>query len=312
MKENTLSEVFMDENTFWHITSKFNIASISKHGLVPHDGTRNGKNRSAEDPVPRVFFSQGLEGVLGQANNTPYLINSCLKEIKRTSNGNNGKDIEGKIQQFFDNGKDNNGGFIDYVNFIKNNLFKDGINENLTEQELDRITYDIVKPLWENDICLKVNLREGIDYSWDDVNYNATGTATRPMTKKNMHTFEGHTIPTDQIEIITDEKGNPRTTWDVFKEMALYYKREHPDKEYLPVEEWQESGKTLHRKDFFSIFMEIEQLENATHLTLNKIGQQTKDNFVSHPVEAIEAIKVLDDGVRMHEEIKENQTRGEG
>ena len=58
--------------------------------------------------------------------------------------------------------------------------------------------------------------------------------------------------------------------------------------------------------------MEIEQLENATHLTLNQIGQQTKDNFVSHPVEAIEAIKVLDDGVRMHEEIKENQTRGEG
>ena len=117
------------------------------------------------------FFSQGLEGVLSQANNTPYLINSCLKGIRKTSNGDSEKDIKKRIQQFFNNSKVSNGGFIDYVNFIREILFKDGINENLTEQELDKITYDIVKPLWENDVCLKVSLIEDIDYSWNDVIY---------------------------------------------------------------------------------------------------------------------------------------------
>ena len=56
MKENTLSKEYMDENTFWHITSRFNVTSIAKHGLVPRDGKRNGESKSAEDPIPRVFF----------------------------------------------------------------------------------------------------------------------------------------------------------------------------------------------------------------------------------------------------------------
>ena len=42
------------------------------------------------------------------------------------------------------------------------------------------------------------------------------------MTQKNMHTFEGHIINNETLEVITDEQGNPRTTWDVFKQMARY------------------------------------------------------------------------------------------
>ena len=72
--------------------------------------------------------------------------------------------------------------------------------------------------------------------------------------------------------MITDENGKPRSTWDVFKEMALFYKREHPDKKYLPVEEWQsgymnENGEIVytseinHEKDYLSMFIEIEKNE---------------------------------------------------
>ena len=280
MKNSELKVNYLDENTFWHITSKLNIESIQKNGLVPRDGKRNGKNTSAEDPVPRVFFSQGLEGVLAQANNLAFLINEFIKNIEKTDDGDNGKNVKEKMQEFLNNSVNNeiekkensNGGFIDIANFIKEDIFKNGINKNLNEHDLNRIIYNITKTIWENDVCLKANLKESVDYSWNDTNYSATGNKKRPMTKKNMHAFEGHTITSDKIEMITDENGKPRSTWDVFKEMALFYKREHPDKKYLPVEEWQsgymnENGEIVytreinHEKDYLSMFIEIEKNE---------------------------------------------------
>ena len=127
MKNSELKVNYLDENTFWHITSKLNIESIQKNGLVPRDGKRNGKNTSAEDPVPRVFFSQGLEGVLGQANNLAFLMNAFIKNIEKTNDGDRGENVKEKMQEFLNNSVNNesekkediNGGFIDIVNFIK-------------------------------------------------------------------------------------------------------------------------------------------------------------------------------------------------
>lgn len=282
MKNSELKANYLDENTFWHITSKLNIESIKKNGLVPKDGKRNGKSISAEDPVPRVFFSQGLEGVLGQANNLAVLMNAFIKNIEKTNDGDSGESVKEKMQDFLNNSVNNgiekkediNGGFIDIANFIKKDIFKNGINKNLNEHDLNRIIYNITKTIWENDVCLKANLEENKDYSWNDINYSATGNKKVAMTKRNMHAFEGHTITSDKIEMITDENGKPRSTWDVFKEMALFYKKEHPDKKYLPVEEWQsgymnENGEIVytdkinHEKDYLSMFIEIEKNEKV-------------------------------------------------
>lgn len=282
MKNSELKESYLDENTFWHITNKLNIESIKKNGLMPRNGKRNGKLVSAEDPVPRVFFSQGLEGVLGQANNLAFLLDKVLKNIERTSNGDEGKSVKEKMQEFISNSVNSevekedapNGGFIDIVNFIKENIFKNGINKNLTDQDFNKIVYNITKTIWENDICLKANLKEGIDYSWDDNNYSRTGNKKVTMTKRNMHAFEGYTIDSNKIEIITDENGKTRTTWDVFKEMAIFYKKEHPEKGYLPVEEWQSgyedengeivyTGEINHEKDYLSMFIEMEKNEKT-------------------------------------------------
>lgn len=180
------------------------------------------------------------------------------------------KGVNSKMEKY------ENGGFIDIVTFIKEDIFKNGINEKLTEEDIDRITYDITKTIWENDVCLKANLRDKIDYSWEDHNYNAKGTKKVPMTKKNMHAFEGHIINTDLIEIICDKNGKPRTTWDVFKEMALFYKKEYPNKEYLPVEEWEVckeenekiiyTGEIHHRKDYLSMFIDMEKNEREENI----------------------------------------------
>lgn len=312
MKKSELKKEYLDKKAFWHITSKSNIDSIEKNGLVPRDGKRNGVNRSPEDPVPRVFFSQGIEGVLEQANNLAYLMNGFLNNIEKTSNGENGKNIKNKMNEFLNKGfndeteKYENGGFIDIVTFIKEDIFKNGINENLTEEDLEKITYDITKTIWENDVCLKANLRDKIDYSWEDHNYNAKGTKKVPMTKRNMHTFEGHIISTDLIEIISNKNGEPRTTWDVFKEMALFYKKEYPNKEYLPVEEWEvrneEDGKTEihHEKDYLSMFIEMEKNEREENIDKDndekkfmtqEIGKGTVDSSTEEKDKAVEIVK---------------------
>ena len=221
MKNSELKVNYLDENTFWHITSKLNIESIKRNGLVPRDGKRNGKSTSAEDPVPRVFFSQGLEGVLGQANNLAFLMNAFIKNIEKTNDGDRGENVKEKMQEFLNNSVNNeiekkediNGGFIDIANFIKKDIFKKGINKNLNEQDLNKIIYNITKTIWENDVCLKANLEENVDYSWNDTNYSVTGNKKRPMTKKNMHAFEGHTITSDKIEMITDETSESKEYW---------------------------------------------------------------------------------------------------
>ena len=169
MKKSELKVDYLDENTFWHITSKLNIENIQKNGLVPHNGKRNGKLISPEDPVSRVFFSQGLEGVLGQANNMVSIIDRIVKNIERTNEGDNGKNVKEKMREFLNNEikeKDTkNGGFIDTIIFIKQDIFNNGINKNLNEQELNKIIYNIAKTIWENEICLKANIKEDIDYS---------------------------------------------------------------------------------------------------------------------------------------------------
>lgn len=285
MKKSELKVDYLDENTFWHITSKLNIENIQKNGLVPHNGKRNGKLISPEDPVSRVFFSQGLEGVLGQANNMVSIIDRIVKNIERTNEGDNGKNVKEKMREFLNNEikeKDTkNGGFIDTIIFIKQDIFNNGINKNLNEQELNKIIYNIAKTIWENEICLKANIKEDIDYSWNDTNYSATGDKKRPMTKKNMHTFENHTISSNKIEIITNENGNPRTAWDVFKEMSIFYKKEHPNKQYLPVEEWQENSEIKHEKDYLSMFMEIEKSEREKIGLRNIVREFAKQKEVA-------------------------------
>lgn len=293
MKKSELTPEYMEENAFWHITSKLNVESIARSGLVPRDGQRNGENKSAEDKVPRVFFSQGLDGVLEQANNLASIMNDFIRNISKTNTGYDGKDINKKLQEFInsssnDNAEKNdskNGGFIDLSIFIMEDAFKNGIDQNLTGQDIDRIVYDIVTTIWKNNVCLKANLKEGIDYSSNDTNYSSNGEVKVPMTKRNMHTFEGHTVTPDKIEIIVDENGHPRTTWDIFKEMAIFYKETYPDKDYLPVEEWESAyqdengqiiytGEIKHDKDYLSMFMEMEQSHTKS---TQDLGKETLD-----------------------------------
>lgn len=273
MRNSKLKEEYMKEESFWHITNKKNIESIREKGMVPKDGKRDGVLKSEIDPVPRVFFSHGLEAVLWQANNLAYLIdNFCTEQIEVKEDGYNRKELNKEIKKFLEdkeNGKENTKGFIDIGLFLQEKINSKGISKSITEKDLEMVSYNLTKSLWENSIYIKANLEDGIDYSYEkDFNY-IRGGKTKPMDKANMHTFEGRSIDSEKLEVMSDNTGKPLNSWEVLKQMAEYYKKENPDKEHLPVRVTSrgytdENGKTViledtPEKDYISIFMDIEK-----------------------------------------------------
>ena len=273
MRNSKLKEEYMKEESFWHVTNKKNLESIREKGMVPKDGKREGVLKSEIDPVPRVFFSHGLEAVLWQANNLAYLIdNFCTEQIKVKEDGYNRKELNKEIKKFLEdkeNGKENTKGFIDIGLFLQEKINSKGISKSITEKDLEMVSYNLTKSLWENSIYIKANLEDGIDYSYEkDFNYIRDG-KTKPMDKANMHTFEGRSIDSEKLEVMSDDEGKPLNSWEVLKQMAEYYKKENPDKEHLPVRVTSrgytdENGKTViledtPEKDYISIFMDMEK-----------------------------------------------------
>ena len=273
MKNSKIKEEYMKEESFWHVTNKKNLESIRENGLIPKDGKRDGVLKSEIDPVPRVFFSHGLEAVLWQANNLAYLIdNFCTEQIKVKEDGYNRKELNKEIKKFLEdkeNGKENTKGFIDIGLFLQEKINSKGISKSITEKDLEMVSYNLTKSLWENSIYIKANLEDGIDYSYEkDFNY-IRGGKTKPMDKANMHTFEGRSIDSGKLEVMSDDEGKPLNSWEVLKQMAEYYKKENPDKEHLPVRVTSrgytdENGKTViledtPEKDYISIFIDMEK-----------------------------------------------------
>ena len=175
-----------------------------------------------------MFFSHGLEAVLWQANNLAYLIdNFCTEQIEVKEDGYNRKELNKEIKKFLEdkeNGKENTKGFIDIGLFLQEKINNKGISKSITEKDLEMVSYNLTKSLWENSIYIKANLEDGIDYSYEkDFNY-IRGGKTKPMDKANMHTFEGRSIDSEKLEVMSDNAGKPLNSWEVLKQMAEYYK----------------------------------------------------------------------------------------
>ena len=323
MRNSKLKEKYMKEESFWHVTNKKNLESIREKGMVPKDGKRDGVLKSDIDPVPRVFFSHGLEAVLWQANNLAYLIdNFCTEQIEVKEDGYNRKELNKEIKKFLEdkeNGKENTKGFIDIGLFLQEKINSKGISKSITEKDLEMVSYNLTKSLWENSIYIKANLEDGIDYSYEkDFNY-IRGGKTKPMDKANMHTFERRSIDSEKLEVMSDDEGKTLNSWEVLKQMAEYYKKENPDKEHLPVRVTSrgytdENGKTViledtPEKDYISIFMDIEKNIEEQEKISKMIKGFAKDKEVC--LRTKETEKIFDDlekDVEKWKEIEENDS----
>ena len=319
MRNSKLKEEYMKEESFWHVTNKKNLESIREKGMVPKDGKREGVLKSEIDPVPRVFFSHGLEAVLWQANNLAYLIdNFCTEQIEVKEDGYNRKELNKEIKKFLEdkeNGKENTKGFIDIGLFLQEKINSKGISKSITEKDLEMVSYNLTKSLWENSIYIKANLEDGIDYSYEkDFNY-IRGGKTKPMDKANMHTFEGRSIDSGKLEVMSDDEGKPLNSWEVLKQMAEYYKKENPDKEHLPVRVTSrgytdENGKTViledtPEKDYISIFMDIEKNIEEQEKISKMIKDFAKDKEVC--LRTKETEKIFDD---LEKDIERDKEKG--
>ena len=323
MRNSKLKEEYMKEESFWHVTNKKNLESIRENGLIPKDGKRDGVLKSEIDPVPRVFFSHGLEAVLWQANNLAYLIdNFCTEQIEVKEDGYNRKELNKEIKKFLENKeneKENTKGFIDIGLFLQEKINSKGISKSITEKDLEMVSYNLTKSLWENGIYIKANLEDGIDYSYEkDFNY-IRGGKTKPMDKANMHTFEGRSIDSGKLEVMSDDEGKPLNSWEVLKQMAEYYKKENPDKEHLPVRVTSrgytdENGKTViledtPEKDYISIFMDIEKNIEEQEKISKMIKGFAKDKEVC--LRTKETEKIFDDlekDIEKGKEIEKNDS----
>ena len=323
MRNSKLKEEYMKEESFWHVTNKKNIESIRENGLIPKDGKRDGVLKSEIDPVPRVFFSHGLEAVLWQANNLAYLIdNFCTEQIEVKEDGYDRKELNKEIKKFLEDkedGKENTKGFIDIGLFLQEKINSKGISKSITEKDLEKVSYNLTKSLWENSIYIKANLEDGIDYSYEkDFNY-IRGGKTKPMDKANMHTFEGRSIDSGKLEVMSDDEGKPLNSWEVLKQMAEYYKKENPDKEHLPVRVTSrgytdENGKTViledtPEKDYISIFMDMEKNIEEQEKISKMIKGFAKDKEVC--LRTKETEKIFDDlekDIEKGKEIEENDS----
>ena len=323
MRNSKLKEEYMKEESFWHVTNKKNLESIREKGMVPKDGKREGVLKSEIDPVPRVFFSHGLEAVLWQANNLAYLIdNFCTEQIEVKEDGYDRKELNKEIKKFLEDkedGKENTKGFIDIGLFLQEKINSKGISKSITGKDLEMVSYNLTKSLWENSIYIKANLEDGIDYSYEkDFNY-IRGGKTKPMDKANMHTFEGRSIDSEKLEVMSDNAGKPLNSWEVLKQMAEYYKKENPDKEHLPVRVTSrgytdENGKTViledtPEKDYISIFMDMEKNIEEQEKISKMIKGFAKDKEVC--LRTKETEKIFDDlekDVEKGKEIEENDS----
>ena len=323
MRNSKLKEEYMKEESFWHVTNKKNLESIREKGMVPKDGKRDGVLKSEIDPVPRVFFSHGLEAVLWQANNLAYLIdNFCTEQIEVKEDGYNRKELNKEIKKFLEDkedGKENTKGFIDIGLFLQEKINNKGISKSITEKDLEMVSYNLTKSLWENSIYIKANLEDGIDYSYEkDFNYIRDG-KTKPMDKANMHTFEGRSIDSEKLEVMSDDEGKPLNSWEVLKQMAEYYKKENPDKEHLPVRVTSrgytdENGKTViledtPEKDYISIFMDMEKNIEEQEKISKMIKGFAKDKEVC--LRTKETEKIFDDlekDIEKGKEIEKNDS----
>ena len=323
MKNSKLKEEYMKEESFWHVTNKKNLDSIRENGLIPKDGKRDGVLKSEIDPVPRVFFSHGLEAVLWQANNLAYLIdNFCTEQIEVKEDGYDRKELNKEIKKFLEDkedGKENTKGFIDIGLFLQEKINSKGISKSITEKDLEMVSYNLTKSLWENSIYIKANLEDGIDYSYEkDFNY-IRGGKTKPMDKANMHTFEGRSIDSEKLEVMSDDEGKPLNSWEVLKQMAEYYKKENPDKEHLPVRVTSrgytdENGKTViledtPEKDYISIFMDMEKNIEEQEKISKMIKGFAKDKEVCLRTKETEKIfNDLEKDIEKGKEIEENDS----
>lgn len=194
MKKLDIENVDMKDG-YYHFTRKSNLKSIKENGLIPKIGY-NAKNIES---TPKVFFSKGAKGIL-------ELSNVWIRWMMFKKQKSNYTDKEQSPQEYWD---------------CLSKFYQDFIDEKIyTEDELQEVYQDFYEYM-ENNIYFKLDLTEGEDFKFDDIDDVKQDLVSRPellqamygkltdnkdnpymMEEWNMHTISGKGVSADKISLM--------------------------------------------------------------------------------------------------------------
>ncbi len=177
------------ESGFFHFTASDNIGNIQEQGLIP----KIGNNAKGAEKTEKIFFAKGASGIL-------EIFNVWIRWIYYLKKQN---------RYFYNN---QNGNFDEFIiNFT---------NEAFSDFETKKEVFEEINTIMQNSVFLDLNLTEGEDFSYDDVDeakknkdrriikvlYGSNATLKENdyhMENWNLHTKTSHSIIPEKITLLS-------------------------------------------------------------------------------------------------------------
>ena len=198
------------ENTYFHFTDEVNLKSIKENGLISYIG----KHSVGIDKRASIFFSTGMIPTLQGADTwIKFIMHRMYGEKNQFGIYDRLDKREIKAKQH---------------EWIEMFLNREYLVDNNRKEKAFELIYDALK----EEIFLTVDLKPGIDFSFDDIDYNKKEALDKKengnmidylfmkemygsysevdstvMDKWNMHTYFGTKIEPERIMQVTDSNG---------------------------------------------------------------------------------------------------------
>lgn len=180
------------KHSFFHYTSKQNLDTILKNGLEP----RIGENSLYVEKTPKVFFVEGEKGII-------TIMDVWLRWLTSKSNVNKFIYWLGTVYMRTPV----------CIKSIPNNIVKKSLN-NIRKR---KIVYNKMKKILDNSIFLILDLKEKIDFDYDDIDEvkntyyesflkllypRSSNIKDKKMEYWNMHTYSNKIIEPEKIALL--------------------------------------------------------------------------------------------------------------
>lgn len=181
------------KHSFFHYTNQCNLDSIFRNGLEP----RIGESAAHVEKTPKIFFVEGEKGIIA-------IMDVWLKWLIGKINGS-------KFIYWF--------GTTFYLKapFLGRSIPNRKLKRSLSSEKTRLKAYVKMKEILENSVFLVLDLEEGIDFSYDDIDevkqtyYASFLKLLYPYDSDlkdckieywNMHTYSNHTVNPQKIALL--------------------------------------------------------------------------------------------------------------
>ena len=282
---------FDNPESCYHLTRAVHESSIAEHGLGADIGIRS-KDGVGNEKTSKVFFAKSLEGTLIFLNRNFNIFRDAVKH-------NNFSRIKGALK--------------DDSPELYEQIFKDMIHENMSDQELDNVAMALGKLYLERGIYYKLDLKhctkeefekmselekDEIDYFSNDINEERPD--EHPAIN-NMHTRTGRGVNPSKMKLMTS--GRNESALDIAVSMGEFFKSLHPEQS-LPVLEHKDGSKDKPLLEM--LIQRIKEQEQSVTFSEQQIGKTTVNTPTTKKSEAQKQVARDEQTLQQDYELSEN------